>query len=134
MDIKTSVARGKSFLREFAAYLKGDDDAAKGEKVYRQMLTSIRLQMNLREAGLVTAEQEIEDAEQKLRGARFNKGELLSDADIKDGKYVERLFAARAALEEAIDKKDKLENELDVLNKELEWLERNDPQTPVPNA
>lgn len=80
----------KSFVREFIAVVTGDDNAAKGEKVFRQADSGLKVQISSLEGDTVNLEDKVSDAEESQKLARVNNGQNITDR----ASYVEGLITA----------------------------------------
>jgi hypothetical protein len=119
----------KSFFREVTAFLKGDTDAVKAERIYRQALNAYNLQISARQGLLIAKEQEIEAAEQALRDIRINRGNDISVEDLTSGAFVQRVLQAKANLAKIRKEKADTEKELEQLREEIAWLDREEDET-----
>lgn len=104
----------KSFVRQFEAFVKGDDARAKAEKVYRQVYNALQTQIHALRGDTIAKEDDVTAAEEKLHSARLNGGELITNRN----SYVENLIKAENGLTAA--------NEALALHKaKIEMLEKN---------
>ena len=118
-----SKTKVKSFINSFVALVSGETDTVVAEKVWRQAESALASQIPALKGDLVTLEDKVEEAKDKLAKARLNHGNLIS----KRESYVEGLLIAKNAVtiaeENLADHKEKiafLESELKNLSAEEE--------------
>ena len=118
-----SKTKVKSFINSFVALVSGETDTVVAEKVWRQAESALASQIPALKGDLVTLEDKVEEAKDKLAKARLNNGNLIS----KRESYVEGLLIAKNAVtnaeENLADHKEKiafLESELKNLSEEEE--------------
>ena len=118
-----SKTKVKSFINSFVALVSGETDTVVAEKVWRQAESALASQIPALKGDLVTLEDKVEEAKDKLAKARLNHGNLIS----KRESYVEGLLIAKNAVtiaeENLADHKEKiafLEEELKNLSEEEE--------------
>ena len=116
-----SKTKVKSFINSFVALVSGESDTVLAEKVWRQAESALASQIPALKGDLVTLEDKVEEAKEKLEKARLNNGNLISRRE----SYVEGLLIAKNAVtiaeETLADHKAKiafLEEELKNLSKE----------------
>ena len=119
----TTGSKIKSFVKEFAAILKGDDSTALAEKALRQADSALKTQIASLKGDTITFEDAVTDAKEAQALARVNNGQNITNR----GSYVQNLLEKKNAVtksEEAYDahlaKIAFLEGELEALNNEVE--------------
>ena len=116
-----SKTKVKSFINSFVALVSGESDTVVAEKVWRQAESALASQIPALKGDLVTLEDKVEEAKDKLAKARLNHGTLIEKRET----YVAGLLIAKnavtlaeIALAEHKDKISFLEEELINLSKE----------------
>lgn len=111
----------KSFVKEVVAIIKGDDAEATGQKILRQADSALKTQIASLTGDTIALEDAVEDAGEKLRLARVNQGNIISDRNM----YIRDLLSAKnnfseaeEALEAHIEKIAFLQGEYDSLSAE----------------
>lgn len=89
-----------AFMREFVAIVKGDDTEALAAKVWRQGEAALKVAIAGAEGDLISKEEDVESAKEKLRLARANNGKEITDRN----RYVLGLVEAQNNLTEAEDR------------------------------
>jgi multidrug resistance efflux pump len=88
-----------SFVKQFAAILKGDDAEAKAAKVWRQAESAFKVQIASLNGDLIRKEDTVTVAEENLEKALVNNGNEIGDN--RDG-YIANLIAKKEALRQAV--------------------------------
>jgi len=86
-----------SFVKQFSAILKGDDNEAKAQKVWRQCESAFKVQIAALAGDLIRKEDTVTQAEEKLAKALVNNGCEIMDRDA----YISNLISAQEALKQA---------------------------------
>lgn len=89
-----SKTKLKSFVDQFAAFVKGDDSAVLAETVYRQKTAALNTKFHNSKGDLVDREQAVKDAKNELERARLNYGKKISDKGGRET-YINNLVAAK---------------------------------------
>lgn len=90
---KTTV----SFVKQFVALIKGDDDEALAQKVFRQADAALNTHIAILKGELINKEESLETAKENQIKALLNNGKQISDRD----SYVEGILAAENAVIQA---------------------------------
>lgn len=113
----------KSFVKQFAAILVGDNTTAQAEKALRQADSALKTQIASLKGDTISFEDAVTDAKEAQSKARVNKGVQISNRT----SYVQNLLEAKntvtqaeEALEIHLAKISFLESELQLLNEEVE--------------
>jgi hypothetical protein len=113
----------KSFVKQFAAILVGDNSTAKAEKALRQADSALKTQIASLKGDTISFEDAVTDAKESQAKARVNNGNEISNR----AAYVQNLLEAKnrvtqaeEALETHLAKITFLEGELTLLNEEVE--------------
>lgn len=109
----------KSFLRQFEAFVKGDDSKAKAEKVLRGAYSALQTHIHSLTGDTLGKEDEIDAAKEELQKARLNYGELISNRNT----YVENLLKAENRLTAANQAMELHNAKISVLKKHLQQLD-----------
>lgn len=94
MDTTTKI---KSFVKGFAAILKGDDAEASAQKAFRQADSAFKRQISSLEGDTINFEDKVTDAKDALKLARVNNGQPITDRDA----YIETILAKKNAVTKA---------------------------------
>ena len=86
-----------SFVKQFSAILKGDDNEAKAQKVWRQAESAFKVQIAALGGDLIRKEDAVTQAEEKLAKALVNNGCEIIDRDA----YISNLISAQEALRQS---------------------------------
>jgi chromosome segregation ATPase len=116
MSTKTTV---KSFVKEFAAILKGDDATAQAEKAFRQSSSALRTQVSSLEGDTISKEDALTDAQEAQKKARVNNGQPITNRDA----YVQNLISKKNDVTKAQDALDAHKDKIEFLKGELALLE-----------
>ncbi len=115
----------KSFVKQFAAVIAGDDATAQGEKTLRAADSALKTQIASLKGDTIAFEDSISDAIEASNSALLNKGAVLTSA--ARGQYVQNLLNAENALTTAKENHEGhlakiafLEKKLEQLNEEVE--------------
>ena len=92
----STVTKGTLFVKEVIARLKGDNAEALGAKIARKAISSVEGQLAALKARQVDLEDQVEDAEEALKVAKFPI-EMITD----NQGYVSNIRRKLDALEEA---------------------------------
>ena len=87
----------KSFVKEVVAILQGDNAEATAQKILRQADSAFKAQIASLNGDTIALEDRMEDAKEKLRLAKLNNGEQITDRN----QYIRNLLNAKNALTEA---------------------------------
>lgn len=90
------VVKGKLFLKEVVARLKGDDAEAKGAKIARKAVGAVEAQIASLKYKKVDLDGKVEEAEEALNNAKFP-----TDFPSKAEYYIENILEAQKALDQA---------------------------------
>lgn len=112
----------KSFVKQFAAFVKGDDVQVQAEKTFRQADSALKVQISALEGDTVNLEDKVETAKEDQQTARINNGKPITNRD----SYVENLLYAKnnvttaeKALKTHLEKIEFLKSEKASLEKEV---------------
>lgn len=86
-----------SFVKQFSAILKGDDNEAKALKVWRQCESAFKVQIAALGGDLIRKEDSVSQAEEKLAKVLVNGGNEINDRD----QYIANLISAKEGLKVA---------------------------------
>jgi len=86
-----------SFVKQFSAILKGDDNEAKAQKVWRQCESAFKVQIAALGGDLIRKEDTVTQAEESLSKRLVNNGNEISDRD----QYIANLISAKESLKQA---------------------------------
>ena len=86
-----------SFVKQFSAILKGDDNEAKAAKVWRQCESAFKVQIAALGGDLIRKEDSVSQAEETLAKRLVNNGNEISDRD----QYIANLISAKESLKQA---------------------------------
>lgn len=92
-----SVSKTKSFVKEIVALLKGDDNEATAQKILRQADSAFKTQIASLTGDTISLEDAVENAEEELRLARLNHGQLIGNRNA----YISNLLSAQNRLVDA---------------------------------
>ena len=81
----------KSFVKQFAAFVKGDDVEAQAQKVLRQADSALKSQIASLTGDTITLEDAVTAAEEKEQLATINNGKPITDRNY----YVSGLLSAK---------------------------------------
>lgn len=90
----------KSFIRQFVAYVQGDDATQLAEKVYRKSSTALSAQIASLESQTVDLEDVITEKEEELLSAIHNNGKEITGENGKQ-EYIKSILRAKQLLETA---------------------------------
>jgi chromosome segregation ATPase len=96
----------KSFVKEVVAIINGDNAEATGQKILRQADSALKTQIASLNGDTISLEDKLEESQEKLRLAKVNNGELITDRN----QYVQNLINAKNQL---TDSEENLENHLE---------------------
>lgn len=97
--MSTAVKKGKSFIKQFVAFVEGDDATVQAEKTYRQSVAALSSQISCLNGDTIDKETAVEDAEEALAKATVNGGQPITNRN----KYVSELVAAKNNLNNRLD-------------------------------
>lgn len=80
-----------SFVKQFVAFVKGDDAQVQAEKAFRQSQSALKVQISSMEGDVVDLEQKVEDAKEALQSAKVAGGQPITDRT----RYVDNLISAK---------------------------------------
>lgn len=111
------------FVKQFRAFVTGDDAKVRELKQFRKAQNSLKTQISVLEGESIAKEDALEEAEEGVAAARANNGNDITDGVI----YVENLLSAKnkvTAAKEALKKHNEklafLKGELSTLEEEVE--------------
>ncbi len=87
----------KSFVKQFAAIVVGDDATAQGEKTLRKASSAFNTHISIMEGESVSYEDKVTEAQENLEKARVNFGKTEFDRD----QYIRVLVEAKSRLKQA---------------------------------
>lgn len=90
------VVKGKLFLKEVVARLKGDDAEAKGAKIARKAVGAVEAQIAALKYKKVDLDSKVEENEEALHSAKFP-----TDFPSTGQSYVDAILAAQQRLDSA---------------------------------
>jgi hypothetical protein len=110
-----------SFLNQFVALVQGDDVEAQAEKTWRQAKTSVETQLAALKGETFDREQQVEEAEEKLRLATLNNGKSIEG---KSGRtdYINQMIDAQNKLTSAKEALEEHNKTVSFLKTRLEFL------------
>ena len=110
-----------SFLNQFVALVQGDDATVQAEKTWRQAKTSVETQLAALKGETFDIQQQVEEAEEKLRLATLNNGKSI---DGKSGRteYISQMIQAQNKLTESKEALVEHEKTVSFLETRLEFL------------
>lgn len=112
------MKKAESFIKQFVAFIKGDDAEVMAQKALRQAKSAITAHIAIGNNETLAKEDAVEAAKELLEAARVNHGNLITDRD----KYVIELLLAKNAVIEAEEELAAHLEKLAFLNEELEKL------------
>lgn len=114
-----STKKIKSFIKSFIAVVTGDDATALGEKVYRQAVSGLNVQIASLNGDTVALEDKVTETKEALASARVNNGKLITDRS----QYVQNLLNAKNKVTSAEEALEEHEAKLVFLKGELAKLD-----------
>lgn len=90
------LKKGKLFVKEVLARLKGDDAEVKASKIARKAFSAVQSQISALEGKEIDLEISVEDGEELLNNAKFPV-EMITDGQI----YIGNIRRAQEALDSA---------------------------------
>lgn len=110
-----------SFLNQFVALVQGDDATVQAEKTWRQAKTSVETQLASLKGETFDHQQQVEEAEEKLRLATLNNGKSIEG---KSGRtdYINQMVKAQNELTESQELLAEHEKSVAFLETRLEFL------------
>ena len=110
----------KSFVKEFMAKVSGDSAKATAEKVLRQADSALQTHIALETGNIISLEDKLEAAKERLHAAKLNNGNVIDDRD----SYVEGLILAKNNLILAEEALESHYEKLDFLKETYQSLEK----------
>ena len=110
-----------TFVERFVAIVNGDNPEALAQKVFRQVQSALNTQIAIMTGDLVTKEEELEIAKERLQKAILNNGRSLESHDRTS--YVRNLVSAHNSVKEAEESLDTHIETLKFLRNQLSTLE-----------
>jgi hypothetical protein len=117
--MKTTVKTVSSFMRQWTAFVKGDDDKALGEKNYRKAKAALQAQIHATQGQIVSLEIKLEEANARVENSIINFGKLIED----DYAYVQQLIDAEDAAKKAEKVLKEKQAYIDFLERKLSELD-----------
>lgn len=90
----------KSFIKEFIAHVKGDEVAAKAEKVFRQAESALKSHIASLQGDTIGLEDKVKEAEENAKKSLINFGETIVDRADYVSNLLKKENAAISAKEE----------------------------------
>lgn len=103
----------KSFVKQFIAFVVGDDNTALAEKVYRQADSALNSTISALDGDRIQYEDAVEDAKEGIKRALVNGGQPITNRS----EYVTSILEAENKLIQAQDKLDQISKKIEVLKK-----------------
>lgn len=104
------VKKGKLFVKEVVARLKGDDAEVKASKIARKALTSVESQIAALRSKEVDLESAVEDKQEALKAAKY------PTEQITDGQtYIRSIKNAQDSLDKSVE-------ELEAVKESIEYF------------
>lgn len=113
-----SKTKVNSFIKEFKARLTGDDATATAEKAWRQSSNALKAEIASSEGDLITYEDAVEQAKERLASAAVNGGKEITDRRA----YVTALIEAKNRLTKAEEELEAYEERIAFLQGQLKSL------------
>ena len=120
----SELVKIKSFIRQFAAFVKGDDTAALAEKVFRQAESALKSQISSLEGDTIDKEDAVTLAQEALAEVRINHGKPIVDRN----RYAEGILTAKNTITKAEETLDLHKQKIEVFKQELELLREEVPE------
>lgn len=105
----TAAKTAGSFVKQFMAALKGDTDEVLAQKVHRQAVSALEVQIASLKGDTVAKEDAVETAKERLQEAVVNGGVMITNRTM----YVETLIRSKNQLQNV---EQELETHLETMN------------------
>jgi len=115
-----ATTKTNSFIKQFIATLKGDDNEVLAQKVWRQVDSALSSQINALSGDQIDYETKVEEAKEALTIARVNDGKLITDRS----SYVSNLIYKKNLLTQAEEDLVSLQEQITFLKEEYETLKK----------
>jgi predicted nucleic acid-binding Zn-ribbon protein len=109
--MSNEVKKGELFIKEVIARLKCDEPEAKAAKIARKALSAVESQLAALRARKVDLENNLEDAKEALKNAKYPTEVFVSNQD-----YIKTIQSAQKAC-------DNSQEELDAVNESITYFE-----------
>lgn len=113
--MSNEVKKGKTFIKEVIARLKGDDAEVKAAKISRKAISAVEGQLAALNSKKVDLENTVEDAAEFLNNAKYPI-ELISD----NQSYIRGIEKAQKAYDEAVENLENVEQSIAYFTELLE--------------
>jgi hypothetical protein len=120
MAKSNTISTMESFVKQFAALVKGDEAEVVAQKTFRQRNSALNTQIAVMTGDLVAKEEAVTDAEEEFQKARLNYGKELKSQDRTS--YVRTLVSKKNAIQEAQENLKQHTETLEFLKSELAKL------------
>jgi len=114
----------QSFIAGVTAIVQGDNPEVLGTKIYKVAVASVKSQIAALEAATIQLEENVDDAKEALKLARYNQGQKISDRDA----YVSSLLAAKNKVAKAEEALELHEAKITFFEEELSAIESEDSE------
>lgn len=108
------MTKMESYIAEAVALIKGDDAAVLATKNWRKSVSAFKVQLAAMEGSLISKEDKLETAQEILKKALYNNGNLIGDNE--GDLFIQHLIDAQNLVEKA-------EKELAAHKKTMEFLQ-----------